>query len=74
MIAMFASEIASKPWSIRIYSGAGRYWGLHQSLRSADHDVPLEPMLIGAARLAYKELTAAQYATMKATILALPIP
>ena len=74
MIAMFASEIATEPWSIRIYSGAGRYWGLHQSLRSADHDVPLEPMLIGAARLAYKELTAAQYATMKATILALPIP
>jgi len=72
MIAMFASEIATEPWSIRIYSGAGRYWGLHQNLRSAAHDVPLEPMLIGAARLAYKELTAAQYATMKATILALP--
>ncbi len=74
MVAMFTSEIATEPWSIRIYSGAGRFWGLHQSLRSADHDVPLEPVLIGASRLAYKELTAAQYATMKATILALPVP
>ena len=74
MIAMFASEIATEPWSIRIYSGAGRFWGLHESLRSASHDVPLEPMLIGASRLAYKELTPAQYTTMKATILALPIP
>ena len=72
MIAMFASEIATEPWSIRIYSGAGRFWGLHESLRSASHDVPLEPMLIGASRLAYKELTPAQYTTMKATILALP--
>jgi len=41
MVAMFASEIATEPWSIRIYSGAGRYWGLHQSLRSAAHDIPL---------------------------------
>jgi hypothetical protein len=72
MIAMFASEIATEPWSIRIYSGAGRYWGLHQNLRNASHDVPLEPMVISASRLAYKELSAADYATMKATILALP--
>jgi hypothetical protein len=72
MIAMFASEIATEPWSIRIYSGAGRYWGLHQNLRDANHEVPLEPMLITASRLAFKELTAAEYATMKTTILALP--
>jgi hypothetical protein len=29
-------------------------------------------MVISASRLAYKELSAADYATMKATILALP--
>ncbi len=72
MVAEFASEIETEPWSIRIYSGAGRYWGLHQNLRNAGHDVPLEPMLITASRLAYKELNAADYATMKAAILALP--
>lgn len=72
MVAMFESRVAMEPWSIRVYSGAGRYWGLHQSLRNVNHDLPLEPMLINARRLGFKEITAAQYATMKATIEALP--
>lgn len=71
MVAMFASEIATEPWSIRIYSGAGRYWGLHWNLRSEGHDVPLEPILYGASRLRYTELTAAEYAAQKAIIEAL---
>jgi hypothetical protein len=72
MVAMFTSEIATEPWSIRIYSGAGRYWGLHQSLRNADHDVPLEPILLNAQRLSFRELTAAEFTTKKTAILALP--
>jgi hypothetical protein len=72
MVAEFASEIETEPWSIRIYSGAGRYWGLHQNLRNAGHDVPLEPVLITASRLSYGESTATDYNSMKATILALP--
>jgi len=71
MVAMFASEIAVEPWSIRIYSGAGRYWGLHWNLRSEGHDVPLEPILYGASRLRYTELTPAEYAAQKAIIEAL---
>jgi len=72
MVAMFSSEIATEPWSIRIYSGAGRYWGLHQSLRDANHDIPLEPVVLNAQRLHYTEITAAEYAALKTTIEALP--
>lgn len=71
MVAMFFSEVATEYWSIRIYSGAGRYWGLHQNLRSADHDVPLEPILLNAQRLAYRELSPAQYAARKTALEAL---
>lgn len=69
---MFESRVAMEPWNLRVYSGAGRFWGLHQSLRSADHDLPLEPILLGARRLGFKEITATEYATLKTTIEALP--
>ena len=72
MVAMFESRVAMEPWNLRIYSAPGRYWGLHQSLRSANHDLPLEPILLGARRLGFKEITAAEYETMKTTIEALP--
>lgn len=72
MVAMFESRVAMEPWNLRIYSAPGRYWGLHQNLRSANHDLPLEPILLGARRLGFKEITAAEYATMKTTIEALP--
>lgn len=68
MVAMFKAEVAPEPWSIRIYSGAGRYWGLHQSLRTAGHDVPLEPILLNAQRVHYTELTSGEYSTLKTTI------
>ena len=72
MVAMFESRVAMEPWSLRVYSGAGRFWGLHESLRSVNHDLPLEPMLINARRLGFREITAAEYASMKTSIEALP--
>lgn len=72
MVALFASKVATEPWSIRIYSGAGRYWGLHQSLTNAGHDVPLEPILLNAQRLRYTELSKSEYDTTKGAIIALP--
>jgi len=72
MVAMFASRVATEYWSIRIYSGAGRYWGLHNGLTNADHDVPLEPILLNAQRLRYTELTKAEYDATKTDILAQP--
>lgn len=72
MVAMFESRVAMEPWTLRVYSGAGRFWGLHESLRSANHDLPLEPILLGARRLGFKEITGAEYATLKTTIEALP--
>jgi hypothetical protein len=72
MVAMYESRVAMEPWSLRIYSAPPRTWGLHQNLRTASHDLPLEPILLGARRLGFKEITAAEYAAMKATIEALP--
>lgn len=72
MVAMFESRVAMEPWTLRAYSAPGRFWGLHQSLRNANHDLPLEPILLGARRLGFKEITAAQFATQKAVIEALP--
>ncbi len=72
MVAMFQSQVATEPWSIRYYQGAIRAWGLHQSLRDVNHDVPLEPMVLNAQRMRYREITPADYAAMKTTIEALP--
>jgi hypothetical protein len=72
MVALFESQVGIEPWSIRAYQGATRLWGLHQALRDANHDVPLEPIVIGAHRLRYLELTEAQYNALSATINALP--
>jgi hypothetical protein len=72
MVAMFESRVAMETWTQRVYSAPARTWGLHESLRNANHDLPLEPVLLGARRLGFKEITASEYATMKATIEALP--
>jgi hypothetical protein len=72
MVAMFESRVAMEPWNLRTYSAPARTWGLHQDLRSAGHDLPLEPILLGARRLGFKEITPTQYSTLKTTIEALP--
>ncbi len=74
MVAMFASQVATEPWSIRCYTGAGRYWGLHDRLRAQNgtHDLPLEPVVLNAQRVRFHELSATDYATQKAVIEALP--
>lgn len=72
MVALFESQVGIEPWSIRAYQGCIRLWGLHQALRDADHDVPLEPIVIGAHRMRYLELTADEYAALADTIDALP--
>jgi hypothetical protein len=72
MVAMFESRVAMEPWSLRVYTAAGRFWGLHESLRTVNHDLPLEPVLLNARRVRYRELTPAQYNAQKAIIEALP--
>jgi hypothetical protein len=72
MVAMFESRVAMEPWSIRYYSAPGRFWGLHESLRTVNHDLPLEPILLNARRVRFHELTQAQYEAQKAVIEALP--
>ncbi|MDD2764104.1 MAG: hypothetical protein PHE83_09055 [Opitutaceae bacterium] len=72
MVAMFQSLVATEPWSIRYYQGAVRNWGLHESLRDPNHDIPLEPIVLNAQRMRYREITAAEYAAQKAVIEALP--
>ncbi len=65
MVALFESRVAMEPWNIRCYAAPLRYWGLHQDFRTANHDVPLEPIVIGADRLGFRELSAADYAARK---------
>lgn len=72
LVAMFESRVAMEPWGIRFYTGAGRFWGLHESLRNVNHDLPLEPMLLNARRMRYKEITAAEFTAQKTVIEALP--
>jgi len=72
LVAMFESQVATEPWSIRYYQGAIRNWGLHESLRDANHDVPLEPIVLNARRMSYRELSEQEYNTLKAQIEALP--
>lgn len=66
MIALFESRVAMEPWNIRCYAAPDRFWGLHYGFSTANHDVPLEPLVIGADRLGFRELSAADYATRKA--------
>lgn len=72
MVALFESRVAMEPWNIRTYAAPNRYWGLHEGFRTAGHDVPLEPIVLSSTRKRYLEQTAAEYATLKATIEALP--
>jgi hypothetical protein len=74
MVAMFESQVATEPWTIRSYTGAGRFWGLHQNLRAENgkHDLPLEPIVLNGQRLRYMELTPKDYAAKKTLIEALP--
>lgn len=72
MVALFESRVAMEPWNLRVYQAPDRYWGLHQTLRDPAHDLPLEPIVLNAQRIRYTEITAAQYATQKAIIEALP--
>ncbi len=74
MVAMFESQVATEPWSIRYYQGAGRYWGLHQNLRAENgaHDLPLEPIVLNAQRVRYREVSPTEYAAEKALIESLP--
>lgn len=72
LVAMYESQVATEPWGIRWYQGAIRNWGLHESLRNANHDVPLEPIVLGARRMSYRELSKAEYDAQKVVIEALP--
>ncbi len=72
LVAMFESQVATEPWSIRWYQGAIRNWGLHESLRDANHDVPLEPIVLGGRRMSYRELSPTEYDDLKTEIEDLP--
>jgi hypothetical protein len=68
MVALFESRVAMEPWNLRCYAAPDRFWGLHEGFRTADHDVPLEPVLISSSRRRYMEITADEYADKKTYI------
>jgi hypothetical protein len=72
IVALFESRVAMEPFThSRCYRAPGRYWGLHYDFSQANHDVPLEPIVLNATRLGFRRLTAAKYAQRKAAIEAL---
>ncbi len=72
MVAMFESRVAMEPWTLRAYTAAERMWGLHENFRSVNHDLPLEPVLLNARRVRFREMTAGEYGSQKTIIEALP--
>jgi Tfp pilus assembly protein PilX len=69
IVGLFESRVAMEPFThSRCYRAPGRYWGLHYNFSQANHDVPLEPIVLNATRLGFRRLTAAQYATRKTAI------
>ncbi len=72
MVALFESRVAMEPWNIRCYLAPIRVWGLHEGFEAVGHHVPLEPIVLNSRRMRYREMTAAEYATLKASIEALP--
>ncbi len=69
MVGLFESRVAMEPFThSRCYRAPGRYWGLHYNLSQANHDVPLEPIVLNAVRLGFRQLTAAQYSARKTYI------
>jgi hypothetical protein len=73
MVALFESRVAMEPWNIRCYAAPDRYWGLHENLRTAGHDVPLEPIVLSATRIGFRELTPTEYNARKASIEAMTL-
>jgi hypothetical protein len=72
MVALFESRVAMEPWNIRCYLAPVRVWGLHDGFAQVNHHVPLEPVVLNSRRMRYREMTAAEYASLKTTIEALP--
>ncbi|HVT71513.1 MAG TPA: hypothetical protein VHD61_00125 [Lacunisphaera sp.] len=73
MVALFESRVAMEPFTnSRCYNAPGRFWGLHHGFSTQNHDVPLEPIVLSATRVGFRELTASEYTSMKSTIEALP--
>lgn len=72
MVALFESRIAMEPFTHgRCYSAPGRYWGLHNGFSTANHDVPLEPIVLSATRMGFRELSQTEYTAKKTKITAM---
>ncbi len=64
--------LAMEPFThSRCYRAPGRFWGLHHNFSQANHDVPLEPIMLNATRLGFRQLNAALYQARKTGIEAL---
>jgi hypothetical protein len=74
MVGLFECRVAMEPFTHgRCHRPPGRYWGLHHNFSQPNHDVPLEPVVLTANRLRFRELTPTQYFTRKTAMEAMPI-
>jgi hypothetical protein len=74
MVGLFECRVAMEPFTHgRCHRPPGRYWGLHNNFSQANHDVPLEPVVLTANRLKFRELTPAQYSAKKTAMEAMSL-
>jgi len=67
MVAMFSSRIAMQPWSLSYYGAPTRQWGFDSIFQNGNFP-PYSPKVMSYRRVDFTDLTAAQYATMKAQL------
>ncbi len=67
MVSMFSSRIATQPWSLDYYSAPTRQWGFDAIFGNGNFP-PYSPKVMSYRRVDFTDLTAAQYATLKASL------
>jgi hypothetical protein len=66
LCGLFESRVAMEPFThSRCYRAPGRFWGPHHSVSQANHDVRLEPIMLNATRLGFRQLNASLYDARK---------
>jgi hypothetical protein len=67
MVALYNSRIATQPWTLNYYSPPTRQWGFDQIFQNGNFP-PYSPKVMSYRRVDFTDLTAAQYASMKAAM------
>lgn len=67
MVTMFNCRIATQPWSTSYYGAPARDWGFDSLFKNGVYP-PFTPKVMSYRRVDFTDLTADQYATLKASL------